>query len=116
MTFDPTKPVQTRRGRAVEILRILNKPLAESADTIIALVHDDDGTDLHSYKPDGSYMDDGEPSGLDLINVPQKHKRWVGAYRDDIGRVLVIDDYQGAPKYWKRIARIEIEFTEGEGL
>jgi len=121
MTFDPTKPVQTRDGRKAEILGTDFK----SDYPIAAVVTHRCGTQtVNSYTRDGHYYANKTPCSHDLINVPQKHKWWLNAYEgsDRIpGAGGIFTSREAADKsakrdFGKRIACIEIEFTEGEGL
>jgi hypothetical protein len=68
--IDTTKPVQTVRGRKVEILTVLppDDPAVEEGQTIIAMVFGETAT-VETYSPDGAYFPN-EQSMLDLVNTP----------------------------------------------
>ena len=115
MTFDPTKPVQTREGWKARILATdINDYGGETIAA--AITHPGDGAELlRSYYPNGQYYD-GDPSGLDLINVPEKHVRWV-----NFNPAGLASDYltrEDADQYANptRIACVRVEFEDGEGL
>lgn len=86
MTFDPTKPVRTRDGRAVTILatgvlaRIKGTGTRKAGQTILALVGDDREADY--FSADGSFLGGGE-SSWDLVNPepePVKTERFFALY------------------------------------
>lgn len=112
--FDPTLPVQTRDGKKARIIctdRANSRP-------IVALVTSSDGKEYpQSYFPSGLAHDypGHSESPSDLVNVPVKHKRWVNIYyyggwthhsRQEADECAI----------GSRLACIEIEFTEGQGL
>ena len=118
MTFDPTKSVQTRDGKPARIICTD----AKNADgrPMIVLVEVPKGHETAiSYAANGRYA--AEKHDFDLINVPQKHKRWLNIYSGTNWPFLGTHfatraeaDQEAYPN--TRIACIEIEFTEGEGL
>lgn len=78
MTFDPTKPVRTRDGRAVRILAT-NK--AGSEYPIVALVMGADGKErADSFTASGRCYDDGVSSRSDLFNVPETTTKYLNVY------------------------------------
>lgn len=119
MSLDLTKPVMTRDGRKATILCTdlkNNSPVVARVES-----KEMDGSEvLLSYAPTGKFhtMD----SGYDLINVPQKHSRWLNVSMDGDGELFfsTYSDHKLAEHAWKgsngRIACIKVEFTEGEGL
>lgn len=80
MTFDPTKPVQTRDGRKARIICVDRE---NSKYPIIALVRYDESVDraeaVESYQKDGSYFTEGSNT-MDLINIPERRVRWTNVY------------------------------------
>lgn len=80
MTFDPTKPVQTRDGRPARILCVDAK-ISKTAP-IVALVDrpGEDGELLDFYDADGR-ASCSISGGNDLVNVPQTVGRWIHLYR-----------------------------------
>src|SRR5215467_3030252 len=86
MTFDPTKPVQTRSGLKVEILRsnVDNKKFP-----IVALVTIDGRQVAHTFGADGRWGVPYASNPMDLVNVPEKHVRWVNLMRWDSGLQFV---------------------------
>lgn len=104
--------VQTRDGRKARLICVD----AKGALPLVALVlQPDSGEGIASYHLDGTH-----PYSHDLINAPVTHKRFVNFSKDKRG-VFVGGDYAtrreaddwGSPE---RIACIEIEFKEGDGL
>jgi hypothetical protein len=86
MTFDPTKPVQTRDGRKARIICVDRE---NSKYPIIALVKRQCGNSaeaVETYKKDGSYyMEDGPyftegSKAMDLINIPERRIMWTNVY------------------------------------
>lgn len=82
--FDPSKPVQTRDGRAARILctdlkRAGDGDAAEGGGDartmVVALMgtHDSShGEYVHLYTPDGCYYASKEPHRDDIINTPER--------------------------------------------
>jgi hypothetical protein len=68
MSIDLTKPVQTRLGKRVEIIKVLDIPLTDG-DRIIGLVEYADGHELNSWAIDGTFYAKKGESSLDLENV-----------------------------------------------
>lgn len=119
MTFDPTKPVQTRCGYPA---RILATDLKNPNHPIVAAVTKDSGTEMvESYKQCGTLWNSGLDE-MDLINIPQKHVRWVNVFGSGDGfYVCSFFESEAAARiaipHPKLVAKaIRIEFTEGEGL
>lgn len=116
MTFDPTKPVQTRNGWKARVHA--TDPNGTGGTTIATTITDPaTGVDYnHLYHSDGRYFFRGA-CGFDLINTPEKHVRWMNFYSD--GSVSVHAAESHAYYYrrlTKRIACIRVEFEDGEGL
>lgn len=86
MTFDPTKPVQTRDGREAEIA------WTDMTGTypILGRFRNDDGTCFFgSWQSNGLWSMDGN-SSFDLINIPQTKKVWVNVYMTENGYADVL--------------------------
>ena len=66
--IDFTKPVRTRRGKPVEILKVLDQAL-DNGDRIVGLVLYVEGSALHSWKIDGTFYAKQGESMLDLVNA-----------------------------------------------
>jgi hypothetical protein len=82
-TFDPTKPVQTRDGRAARVICTDKK--SNQGFTIIALVEDSCDKrkeQVLSYQTCGSIRRDGTHTESDLVNVPERIQReyWLNLY------------------------------------
>lgn len=113
--IDFTKPIRTRDGRAVEILTTKGR----GRYPIIGNVEGDDVT--ISWKMDGSAYHSDMPASTDLINVPQKYKVWANCYRSSNlhGATLRTHSSRESADVYKghgRVACIQIEFAEGQGL
>jgi hypothetical protein len=115
MTFDPTKPPhQTRDGRPA---RILATDIRHPNEPIVAAVDYGEYEVVRCYKPNGRWHDGRTPEN-DLVNVPQKRKRWLNIYRGNYSGELchTRDEADANAVMGARIACIEIEWEDGEGL
>lgn len=74
MSFDPTKPVQTRDGRKARIICTDHNHI----QPVIALVETGGVESIERHGLDGSFnYAHGEPSTHDLINIPEeKWSQW----------------------------------------
>ena len=114
--LDLTKPVQTRDGRAA---RIIATDRESAYYPVVALVERkgiSQKETLATLTIDGREVK-GVSGPNDLINIPEKHVRWVNLYPDsntsrDHQSRKSADDRAGP----RRIACLKLEFTEGEGL
>lgn len=77
--FDPTKPVQTRDGRAARIVCTDYKAKRHGHDIgrpILALVAsrmDGEHEHVYTYTVNGSHHGEhGGPMGVDLVNIPER--------------------------------------------
>lgn len=71
MTFDPTKPVQTRDGRKARIIYYDYKGIR--GESMVALIDKGNGKEsVGAYYENGSLVMSVE-SGLDLINIPEEN-------------------------------------------
>lgn len=118
MAFDVTKPVRTRDGQAARIICTDRK----GSYPIVAIVGNDDD-ELRSFTADGKCWVRGGFSALDLVNIPEKHKGWVninGNARCAPGMSTggFYETREEADKWGSdgRVACVEIEFEEGQGL
>lgn len=111
--FDPTKPVRTRDGQEVEILRSDLK----CVEPIVSVITKRDGEQsIFRHSEGGHFFEDKSESSLDLINIPEKF--WVNVYGpshpasiNSTYRSRAEAEDMAAPS---RIACLE--FTEGDGL
>jgi hypothetical protein len=109
MTFDPTKPVQTRDGRPAEIVYTFPD------GSLLAVIDKDSSYRLNSH---GRYWGGTQTSKLDLVNIPPaKHKSWVNFYNDNRGYAYTTREKADVKASTTgRIACKEVEWYEGEGL
>lgn len=81
MTFDPTKPVRTRDGRAA---RIICTDRCDGLYPIVALVVGGEGREsIEVYTSDGRWdapLKNEHPR--DLFNIPEERSRWMNVYTD----------------------------------
>ena len=75
MTFDPTKPVQTRNGLPARI--ICANVLGDYP--IIALILEDGEERAHTYTAHGSFFGVGS-SKFDLVNIPERKEVYFNWY------------------------------------
>jgi hypothetical protein len=118
MKFDPTRPVRTRKGRPA---RIICADRHWDKYPIVALVVPSwGGEEILCYTADGRTEREDEDED-DLVNIPEKHVRWVNFYQTPRGpagggeyvtRQEADEWAAGTP----RLACVRIEFEEGEGL
>ena len=115
MTFDPTKPVQTRDGRKA---RIVSDRLSGGAHKFIAIITHENGCENgYTYDEGGYYYCLSNPCGLDLVNVPEKREMWVNVYEGC--DILVRHDSRDSADSnatGNRIACVRVEYEDGEGL
>ncbi len=117
MTFDPTKPVQTRDGRKA---RIIATDRNGSHYPIIALVSSKNYKEelIVTYLANGSEDDCISQSPLDLVNVPEERELWVNVYEN--GDIVKFSDKDSCDVYCRdgfcrlRLARLHIRFTVGQ--
>lgn len=110
MTFDPSKPVQTRDGRKARIVCTDQKH--EGGGSILALIAREHGDteDSFSYLPDGRWWANNSDTSLDLINIPETHE--VVIYQHEfIGGGLY---WSGTNTHGNATASKLVSFTEGE--
>ena len=83
MTFDPTKPVQTRDGRDAEIIATgLNQYCA-----IVALITNHKGiTTSHQFHEDGSFERFTGPHVSDLVNIGERF--YVNVWENTEGKIV----------------------------
>lgn len=112
--LDFTKLIKTRDGRDVRIL--CTDAQLYDGRTIVAVINGS----IAMLFPDGQ----GYPRSMvprielpyDLVNVPEKRKVWLNLY--ELGSAFcypskdIADEQAGKD----RIACVEVEYTEGEGL
>lgn len=111
--FDPTKPVQTRDGKPA---RILASDLRNPAYPIVAAIYQLDQEVAFTYAKNGRYLDSVVKDEMDLINIPEKHVRWLNVYPTGLGRLYLSREEADRFSSPNRIACIRIEYEEGEGL
>lgn len=75
------KPVCTRDGRKARIICFDRKGYNQFP--IIALiVNGDKESDVYTYRPNGTWDNNGNESEKDLMMIPEKKEGWVNIYRD----------------------------------
>ncbi|NIA67799.1 hypothetical protein HBA54_04275 [Pelagibius litoralis] len=125
MTFDPTKPVQTRDGRKA---RIICTDRRTTVYSILALITENDGYEyIESYTKAGHrYGDeDCDSCSVDLINIPEEPKTakvWVAVFEAD-GEIYCTSSYLTRKQALENGGRnaiacvpVTITYRPGEGL
>ena len=107
MSFDPTKPVQTRDGRKARALIIdLN-----NSYPIIAAITEPSGIEFTcAYFSDGRELRHSN-SNCDLINIPEKTVRFVNTYPDQGYESLEVAKANSTPE---RMATVELTYADGK--
>jgi hypothetical protein len=78
MTFDPTKPVQTRDGRKA---RIICTDMVDERYPIVALITEETDREFPvSFTADGRILDSAREHDNDLVNIPEKREGWINVY------------------------------------
>lgn len=83
MTFDPTKPVQTRDGQKAEILRY---DLNNEDWPIVAVITRPDGQQWAGTFGSGGRYSTYNEREYDLVNVPEKARVWVQIFRNEFAQ------------------------------
>lgn len=105
MAFDPTKPVQTRDGRAA---RILTTDLKSADYSIVAAYLDGNGRELvNTFTANGSYWSDDRENPMDLVNVPERFKFYVNTGRTTYSQAVA----ESQSREWPVV---ELEFEGNE--
>lgn len=94
MTFDPTKPVQTREGLKARIL-CTNRNHHDGSIVALVTLPEDDYRDereaLHTYHEGGFYLRKSNgfqrEDDLDLVNVPVKRSTWQNVFKNNVGAI-----------------------------
>ena len=111
--FDPTKPCKTRAGAPARIFD--TKLRAREGILIVAAVDIGNGGEVvFTFQPDGKYLDDGRTSSNDLVNVPEKHVRWLNIYDTPDAKLYMTKEQADKLADDTRLARVRIEFEEGQ--
>ncbi len=74
MTFDPTKPVQTRDGRKA---RIICTDLRHPWYSMAVAIADENGLETISCYSKSGRWDERYDDENSLVNIPEKRKYWV---------------------------------------
>ena len=111
MTFDPTKPVQTRCGYPAKI--IYTERGGVYPIVVLVTYPSEDCPDVKTYTRDGE-VDLRRPCAMDLVNIPEKHVRWLNIYKNKEGKFYSgpMGTEPGSDEH--AIARRRIEFEEGQ--
>ena len=113
MTFDPTKPVQTRDGRKVELIT------TKGREPWVLVGYIDDGAQVVEWLKDGRRIQ-SQDIGMDLINVPETAEVmdfWVNVYNGNVGSAwnTKYDADRAAGRGNERKTCIHVRWTEGKG-
>jgi len=110
-TFDPTKPVQTRDGNKARI--ICSDRLA--GQSVVALIEHCGSEIIAWFYANGRSNSDNIDRPGDLVNVPEKHVRWVALYRAPDGsfHATLHKSREAAVNHGAISVRV-VEFEEGK--
>lgn len=111
MTFDPTKPVQTRDGRSARIICTDKKGEAPIVALVSAISGDSEIT--YSFFLDGSFYCDDGTYPLDLVNTPEEKTLWLNVYHDGVVNHLTKEVAERCAGQ-NRIACIKVTYKEGQ--
>lgn len=76
------KPVCTRNGKKARIICFDRK--GYNIFPIVALImNDDKESDIYTYRPNGTWDNNGNESDKDLMMIPEKHEGWINIYKTD---------------------------------
>lgn len=110
------EPIITREGESATFVAYI--PECASGHRLIVYIHGRETTT--DYFDSGKFLNGGE-NLLDLFMAPKKIKRWVNVFSEE--RYVAYTTAEQAAVYdtcamdsAKRIACIEVEFEEGQGL
>jgi hypothetical protein len=115
MKFDPTKPVQTANGKPA---RIITTDRKGTDFPIVALIMQEGAEFVEMFNRNGfGYY-------YNLINIPPpKRKAWFNiypahttSYESVVGFGFTSRERADRDADYKRIACLEVEYEEGEGL
>ena len=113
MTFDPTKPVQTRDGRKARIICTdLKNP---GGETIVALVYAHDNFEAPIlFHSNGRYHINRE-NPRDLINAPETKSWWSNAYPEGPGMPRASRELAAQEgRAFERVGIIELRMCDGK--
>jgi len=111
MTFDQTKPCRTRDGRKA---RIISTDL-KSFSPIVAIVDHENGREecVGIFHLNGRIIDHMDRPD-DLVNVPEKHVRWLNIYDTPDAKLYMTKEQADKLADDTRLACVRIEFEEGQ--
>ena len=123
--IDLTKPIQTRDGRAAQVLREFNVNMPDSLYRFSALHTRLDGSEYsRDHCRDGALYYGTSSNIDDIINVPEKHTRefWVIHYKNGAMKIMAEDPHNNFYVFYKNnpeilsVRHYVDTFTQGEYL
>lgn len=114
MTFDPTKPVQTRDGRKA---RIICTDAKNKLYPVVALILWPDGEEeIETYTLEGRSCVGHERDRInDLINVPETKSWWMNAYPEGPGMPRASRELSAQEgRAFERVGIIELRMCDGK--
>lgn len=109
-------PIQTRDGRPAKFIACAE--VKDNRGVVVVI----DGY-YQCVTKEGCFYKDGKLSNADLFMAPVKHVKWINVYKNESGYTVgnktwksQDDAHSGAVGSGNRIACIQIEYTEGQGL
>ena len=113
--IDVTKPVQTLDGLAVELWD--EEYPSEIYPLCGVIIHPGGDRTFRTWTKDGWFNQKYEGRLMSIVNAPEKHKFWLNIYGDGtLCRRHQSREAANSGASMGRVACIEIEYTEGEGL
>lgn len=112
MTFDPTKPVQTRDGRKA---RILCTDFQADGPIVAAVSYWNGEEVLVRYQNTGIHFT-ARYDQLDLINIPEEVVKYVNVYQGSKIGLLYNSEAEArdAQRGWTRLSYLAITFRDGK--
>lgn len=111
MKFDPAKPVVTKGGLPARI--ICTDREGSDAYSVVALLNRGSGVEtLESFTNDGKYYGPESDSRMDLVNIPEKHTRYLNIYPDS--RLHLSREIANKGAVSDRLACIKVEWEAGQ--
>lgn len=106
------KPVCTRGGRKARVICFDRK--GYNMYPIVALImNDDKESDIYTYRPNGTWDNNGNESEKDLMMLPEKKEGWVNIYKEGVDQYIYNNEKAALSRRGSDcIATIKIEWQE----
>lgn len=116
--FDLNKPVQTNKPTDWVDVEIIKTDLKGKYSIIAVVTHTNGDQSVETFTSNGKYLEGNEDSGYDLINVPEKHVRYIN-FSVLSGEVYLDGMFEDSitaleNRSVNTCARVRVEFQEGK--